>query len=128
MNLIRENLINNSENLHSTNLLNAGLDGGRNQEWKIINKIISQRSKKPNSPIFEEGKVKLKYDLRKIKRTDFPIILDPKTASFSDVAIHCYLRQRLSQNTIEKRLSTARFMETHPQPVDFRNPTYENFS
>jgi len=111
----------------STNSLNDVLDGGRNQEWKIINQIIGQKSKKPTSSIFGEKKVKLDYDLKNIKRTDFPIILDPKTASFNDVAIHCYLRQRLSQNAIEKRLSTARFMETHPQPVDFRNPTYENF-
>jgi len=115
----RHNPINNS--------LQTELLGGRNQEWKIINQIIGQKSKKQITSIFGEKKVKLDYDLKNIKRTDFPIVLDPKTASFNDVAIHCFLRQRLSQNTIEKRLSTARFMETHPQPVDFRNPTYENF-
>jgi len=111
----------------STNSLNDVLDGGRNQEWKIINQIIGQKSKKITSSMFGEKKVKLDYDLKKIKRTDFPIVLDPKTASFNDIAIHAFLRQRLSQSTIERRLSTARFMETHPAPVDFRNPTYENF-
>jgi len=123
----QKDLTTNSNYSHSTNLLNDELEGGINQECKSIDKIISQRSKQLTSPLFGEEKVKINYDLKKIKRTDFPITLDPKTASFNDVAIHAYLRQRLSQNTIEKRLSTARFMETHAQPVDFRNPTYENF-
>ena len=100
MNTTRHNPINNS--------IQTELLGGRNQEWKIINQKIGQKSKTQTSSIFGEKKVKLDYDLNKIKRTDFPIVLDPKTASFNDVAIHCFLRQRLSQNTIEKRLSTAR--------------------
>jgi len=37
------------------------------------------------------------------------------------------LRQRLTLGTIEKRLRYARFMESHPIPVDFRNPDYSNF-
>ena len=61
LNIIRENLINNSQN---------ELVGGRNQEWKIINKIISRRLRKPFSPIIEEEKVKLKYDLKKIKPSE----------------------------------------------------------
>lgn len=111
----------------NNNSLQLELLGGRNQECNIIHKIISQRSKEPTSPLFGEEKVKINYDLKNIKRTDFPITLDPKTASFTDVAIHASLRQRLSKSTIESRLSTARFMETHPQPINFRNPTYENF-
>jgi hypothetical protein len=121
------NPIYNSNYSGSTNSLNDVLDGGRNQEWKIINQIIGQKSKKLTSSMFGEKKVKLDYDLKTIKRTDFPIVLDPKTASFNEVAIHAFLRQRLSQSTVERRLTTARFMETHPVPVNFRNPTYENF-
>ncbi|MFO7810962.1 MAG: lysylphosphatidylglycerol synthase transmembrane domain-containing protein, partial [Candidatus Delongbacteria bacterium] len=97
----------------STNLYNDELDGGKNQECKIIDKIISQRSKEHISPIFGEENVEIDYDLKNIKRTDFPITLDPKTATFHDVAIHSLLRQRLSKNTVQKRMSTARFMETH---------------
>ena len=103
------------------------LVGGKKQEWKTIVNQLGQKLEQPASPTPGEEKVKLEYDLTKIKRTDFPIILDSQTASFTDVATHAFLRQRLGQNTIEKRLSTARFMETHIVPVNFRNPTVENF-
>jgi len=116
-----------STNSDSTNLYNDELEGGNNQECKLIDKIISQRSKEHISPIFGEENVQINYDLKNIKRTDFPITLNPKTATFHDVAIHALLRQRLSQNTVKKRMSTAKFMETHTRPVDFRNPNYENF-
>jgi len=116
-----------STNSDSTNLYNDELEGGKNQECNIIDEIISQRSKELISPIFGEENVQISYDLKNIKRTDFPITLNPKTATFHDVAIHALLRQRLSQNTVKKRMSTAKFMETHTRPVDFRNPNYENF-
>ena len=69
----------------------------------------------------------LRQRLRTVKRTEFPIFLDPKTASFVDVGIHAKIRQYLSDSTIEKNLRYARFMEMHPMPVDFRNLTPENF-
>ena len=119
MNTIQQTLINNSPQQE--------LLGGRTQEWKTIQNQIGQKVEQPTSPPSGEDKVKLNYDLTKIKRTDFPIILNPQNASFTDVATHAFLRQRLGQNTIEKRLSTARYMETHLVPVDFRNPTLENF-
>ena len=127
MNKNQQELINNSNNLFKINSYQNELIGGNSQVWKIKNKIIIQKSKEMISPIFGEEKVKINYDLKKTNRTEFPITVNPKSASFNDVAIHALLRQRLSQNTIEKRLSTARFMETHKQPVDFRNPTYKNF-
>lgn len=65
--------------------------------------------------------------LQKINRVDFPIILDPKAASFDEVAVHALLRQRIAKGTIIRNLRYARFMETHPCPVDFRNPSYKNF-
>ncbi|RLF40747.1 MAG: hypothetical protein DRN18_04500 [Thermoplasmata archaeon] len=70
----------------------------------------------------------LKNDLRNFNRLSCPIKLNPKEATFDDVALHALLRQRLSPSTVEKNLRYARFMETHPVvPVDFRNPNYENF-
>ena len=69
----------------------------------------------------------LKDVIQSIDRVNFPIHLNPGTASFTDVAIHALLRQRLSLSTVEKNLRYARFMENHVVPVDFRNPSYENF-
>lgn len=69
------------------------------------------------------------FEIKNIEsdRQNTPIILNPKTASFEDIAIWAERRRRLSPSTIEKRLRYARFMETHPCPVDFRNPSFENF-
>lgn len=117
---------NNSYDFTVTNCNNE-LVGGNKQEWKTILNQLGQKLEKPTSPTTGEEKVKLEYDLTKIKRTEFPIILNPETASFTDVATHAFLRQRLGPSTIEKRLSTARFMETHVVPVNFRKPTIENF-
>ncbi|RLF39779.1 MAG: hypothetical protein DRN12_06500, partial [Thermoplasmata archaeon] len=72
----------------------------------------------------EEQRVRL---LRNIDRLNLPVTLDPATSTFDDVALHGFLRQRLGWSTIERNLRYARFMETHPCPVDFRHPTYENF-
>lgn len=66
-------------------------------------------------------------DIKKLNRLECPIKLNPKEASFNDIAIHGILRQRLSESTVIKNLRYARFMEIHPIPVDFRNPDYENF-
>ncbi|UCD14519.1 MAG: site-specific integrase [Thermoplasmatales archaeon] len=60
-------------------------------------------------------------------RFNCPIILNPREATFNDVALHASLRQRLSPSTVEKRMRYARFMENHIVPVDFRNPSFENF-
>lgn len=66
-------------------------------------------------------------ELKNAKRIGFPKYLDPKTASFIDVAIHAKIRQFLSDSTIIKNLRYARFMETHPVPIDFRNLNPEQF-
>ncbi len=99
--------------------------GGRNQEWKQFISKISQKEieQTPNGDIMRN----LAYALKNIKRTEFPIFLDPQTASFVDVGIHAKIRQYLSDSTIEKHLRYARFMENHPCPVDFRNLTPESF-
>ena len=66
-------------------------------------------------------------NIENLSKLDCPISLNSQNSSFDDVAIHALLRQRLSKSTIEKRMRYARFMEKHPCPINFRNPTYENF-
>jgi len=94
------------------------------QKWKIVIPDIGQNLKNTQIGVIMEN---LAYELKNIKRTDFPIFLNPITASFLDVAVHAKIRQYLADSTIEKNLRYARFMENHPAPVDFRNPTPENF-
>lgn len=67
-------------------------------------------------------------DITRFNRLECPIKLKTNEASFDDISLHALLRQRLSENTIEKRLRYARFMEHHIIPVDFREPTIENFT
>ena len=100
--------------------------GGNNQEWKIENNIeaILSESLPLRGLTMEEY---LNVILKKINRTDFPIILDPSNSTFEEVAIHAILRQRLKKSTVVKRITYARFMELHNVPVNFRKPTYENF-
>ena len=63
-----------------------------------------------------------------IDRTKFPHYLKPgDTINFDDIGLHGRLRQRLSKGTVERNLRYMRFMETHMVPVDFRNPTLENW-
>lgn len=65
--------------------------------------------------------------LKNVNRTEFPITLDPKKATFNNIAIHGLLRQRLSKGTVSKHIRYAKFMESHKIPVNFRNPSFENF-
>jgi len=66
-------------------------------------------------------------NLQHINRLEIPLALIPQESTFEDVAIWAIYRQRLSKSTVIKRMTTAKFMETHHVPVDFRNPTYENW-
>ena len=87
-------------------------------------KSFSKNEEKRHRPTIEKH---LEIILQKISRTDFPITLDPKTATFDDVAIHGLLRQRKGKSTVAKHIRYAKFMENHEVPVNFRNPTFENF-
>ena len=116
---------NNTSDSHIANSNQNGLVGGRNQKWKtIVNRVGQCPVEQPDIGILMR---ELAYELENIKRTEFPIYLDPKTASFRDVAIHAKIRQYLADSTIEKNLRYARFMETHLCPIDFRNLTPESF-
>ncbi len=65
--------------------------------------------------------------LTNIRRTDVPYFLDPRTATFNDVAVHAHVRQELGLSTIEKHLRYARMMETHVCPINFRDLKPEDF-
>jgi len=99
--------------------------GGNKKEWKKITNIsYSVKNQLPQVGDIMEA---LKEQLKHIKRIDVPLFLDPKTATFLDVAIHAKVRQFIGESTIEKHLRYARFMETHQMPIDFRNLTPEMF-
>lgn len=123
MKSVHENPKIDSTDVKSTKSFDLG--GGQTEKWtEIINRLGQDINKD-----FPNGKemVKLEYELKNIKRTEFPIYLDPKTASFIEVGIHAKIRQFLSDATITKNLRYARFMEKSPVPIDFRNLTPEQF-
>lgn len=96
--------------------------------WKDF--VPTSRLEKIEQRILKNGKFmeeNLDVTIRKNNRLDCPITLDPNKASFIEVGIHGLLRQRLSKSTVEKHLRYARFMEKHNCPVDFKNPSFENF-
>jgi len=117
---------NNKSDSYLANSNNNGLVGGNFQEWR--NKFVNIGQNIEHQPLTIGNMMEeIKSKLEKIKRTDVPLFLDPKTATFIDVAIHAKVHQYLSDSTIEKHLRYARFMELHPQPIDFRNLTPESF-
>jgi len=121
-----QNQIYKSKYPDSTNLLNDGLEGGYNQEWKdIIEKICQKYVEHKNLYNVDMGE--LRHVISKINRFDCPIKLSPEDSTFLDVAIWAYFQKRLSLSTIEKRLRYARFMENHEVSVNFRDPSYKNF-
>ena len=99
--------------------------GGKRKEWNVL--IRRGQNYEQFIPTIGNVMEDLKQRLKTIKRTDVPMFLDPKTATFLDVAIHAMVRQFLSESTIEKHLRYARFMELHPMAVDFKNLTPESF-
>ena len=122
---IAQLIIKDSPSPYSTNS-KPELEGGVNQERKNDYQIDAYF-------IDWTSRVELTMEdylneiLNRITRTDFPIRLIPGQATFEDIAIHAILRQRLKNSTVAKRMTYARFMETHKVPVNFRNPHYENF-
>ena len=121
--------VNTIKDSNDTNPINSGneLMGGINQKWNILEKNGSQNNLDliiPKCGILLGEYLDVILD--KINRIDFPITLDPKNASFIDVAIHGFLRQRLKKSTVIHRIRYARYMEKHKVPVDFRNPNIKN--
>ena len=118
---------NNNNQYDSDPTAHYGAVGGNLKKWKLEIEDISKKYLKGQIQSFGEVMGELKYALKNINRTDFPIFLDPKTASFIDVGIHAKIRQWFADSTIEKNLRYARFMEKHKQPIDFRNLKPEMF-
>lgn len=121
----RNNNINNDYDSDPTAFFDAV--GGNNQKCKNLSKRISQYHIENQIPSVGDIMEGLRSKLATIKRSDVPLFLDPKTATFLDVGIHGKVRQFLSESTIEKHLRYARFMETHSCPIDFRNLNVEDF-
>ena len=120
-----KNNINNNYDSDPTANIDFDAVGGKSEIWKNLEKLGQKHVKHPK-PQEEEDMGELDY-VTKFNRLNCPIVLDPKTSTFIDIALHAKLRQRLSESTIEKHLRYARFMEKHPMPVNFRNLSYENF-
>jgi len=105
---------------------NLGLVGSDREKWKK-EKISSSVENLPRLTA-GEPMVSIHEIAKNISRCDVPIVLDPKTASFDDVAIYALKRDRKAWGTVNRRLRAARRMETHPViPVDFRDPNYIDF-
>jgi site-specific recombinase XerD len=114
-------------NFYDYNLANDfnKLAGGQKEKCNILEKGRQENINEilPKSGVFLE---ELKSALKNINRVNTPIFLDPNNATWLDVACHGNARQNLKYSTIEKHLRTARFMENHVIPVDFRNLSVEN--
>jgi len=98
--------------------------GGNFQKWKLEIEKLSQKLE-----INQYGKNmgELEYVINNFNRFNCPLTLKSNESTFLDVALWSYFQKRLSISTIEKRLRYARFMQNHKIPVDFQNPTYQNF-
>jgi len=120
----RENHINNHYDYDLADNFNQ-LAGGNKEKCNILTK---GRQKYTNEILPKSGISlgEIKSALENINRVNTPIFLDPKKTTWLDVACHGKARQNLGYTTIEKHLRTARFMENHTIPVDFRELTVEN--
>jgi len=117
---------------HSTNLLNDGLEGGRNQEWKNVLEKICQKHVEYQDPYGKDMRnlryVKRKLDIEKYKN---PYILDPddyKTEQelFDAIAHWWKTKKRKKESTAKHRMSIARRMSNHPVfPINWKKLTPE---
>jgi len=103
------------------------LVGGNCENWRKIIEDVGKNIEQSYPQMEGEDMGGLSYDIKQLNRLDCPLHVNPQKAAFNDIGLHAFLRQRLKTSTIEKHLRYARFMETHVVPVDFRNPSYENF-
>ena len=100
---------------------------------KDIEKINKEKNTKKSKNKLTQQSTQMKMEdylttyQQNISRIDLPITLNPQHASFTDVAIHALLRQRIAKGTIIRNMRYARFMENHACPINFRKPTYKNF-
>jgi len=123
----QETNINNQYDYDLANNFNK-LAGGNKEKCEKIIENIRQSHVEQLKPQLDGGDMgELEYVIKHFNRLNCPITLNPRDSTFLDVAVWSYYQKRLSISTIEKRLRYARFMENHYVPVDFRDPSYENF-
>lgn len=126
MQTIQQKLLNYTPTFRFTNSHTKELVGGQKQECQKYKQNKSKNHiEHPTLTGMDMGD--LRYVIKKINRFDCPLTLNPQDSTFIDVGIWAYFHKRLSVSTIEKRLRYARFMQRHKMPVDFQNPSYENF-
>ena len=104
----------------------VGSVGGNKKIWNISDKL--GQNIKNSMPL--DGDVmreELRYVVENIDKLSSPHILDPSTATFTDISLHAILRQRLSPSTVEKNLRYLSFMENHTVRVNIRDPEFVNF-
>lgn len=119
------NVISNHCDYEPASILNEDA-GGYNQKWK--QHLVDLKPDIENTIVPQVGITVevISEQIEQKKIVDAPIFLDPKTATWLDVAHHAKSRQNLGPTTIEKHFRTARFMINHPVPVDFRKLTIES--
>ncbi len=100
--------------------------GGDNKEWKEENCYLKPDMQNCILPEVGLTVEVLSENIDRASIVDVPIFLNPKTATWLDIAHHAKARQNLCVTTIEKHFRTARFMLNHQVPVDFRNLTIES--
>ena len=121
-----KNNINNDYDSDPTADINFDAVGGKNQAWNILDDI-GQNVEHLDPQLDGEVMGELDYVIQKLNRLNCPISLNSQDSTFLDVAVWSYFQKRLAVSTIEKRLRYARFMKNHKVPVNFSNPSYENF-
>ena len=96
-----------NNDLYNTNILPSavpqkdGITGGKRERWREIPSfldkwLLGEQIKELFPHRVREEMEDLAYELKHLGRLNYPIVLDPKKSSFIDVAIHAYLRQRVS--------------------------------
>jgi len=101
------------------------LSGGHTKKWRNLTHIGHNLETVPLLGGLSVGE--LEYVISKSNRLNWSNTLDPRNSNFLDVALWSYYNKRLQVSTIEQRIRYAKFMQSHVVPVDFSNPTYENF-
>lgn len=124
MNSNQENHINNHHDYNS--IRSDDLIGGNYQKWKNYIENIKHQIKRIYPKISGKDMVKLSYELAKYKELAIPSTLNPKTATFSDIADYMRFELRYSESTIKLTINYLKKMELNQQvPIDLRNPNLE---
>ena len=119
-----KNYIKPQYNAYSVN--SSELTGRRKEECKNILPDISQTIEPSKPHIVGEDMVELAYDLKKYKELNRPSIINPETATFSDLEDWLRYEDRKADNTIKHTRNYLEKMELHQHvPINLRQPDPE---